>query len=264
MTDIRWNPSDYAANSSAQEACARELMDRLHLRGDEHILDVGCGDGRVTAELARRVPRGRVVGVDASAEMIRHAKQVQSPGGPSHLEFHAMDARCLAWPARFDVVFSNAVLHWVDDQRAFLRGAAAALKPGGRLVLAAGGKGNAAEVFAALRSVMRQAPWRAWFRRLSVPYFFHEPEVYRRWLMEAGFHEIHVALVPGRVAYAGPAGLAAWLRTTWLPYTQRVPVDRREAFIAEVVARYVARQPPDGSGNVLVDIVRLEIEAVRR
>jgi trans-aconitate methyltransferase len=264
MAAIRWNPSDYAANSAAQAAWARELMARLHLDGHEQILDVGCGDGRMTVELARLVPRGRVVGTDASHEMVRHALAHQRLAGPANLEFHVMDARRLTLPTRFDVVFSNAALHWVDDHPAFLNGAARALKPGGRLVVSCGGKGNAADVFAALRSVIRREPWRACFRRMQAPYFFHATEEYRRWLVHAGFGDLHVALVPKRLHYAGAAGLAAWLRTTWLPYTQRVPDERREAFIAAVAARYVATHPPDATGTVSVGMVRLEIEAVRR
>jgi trans-aconitate methyltransferase len=113
-------------------------MTRLDLRGDEHILDVGCGDGKITAELARAVPRGSATGLDASAAMIAYARE-KFPA----LEFHVMDARRLQFPRQFDLVFSNAALHWVDDHAAFLRGAAAVLQPGGRLIVSCGGKGTA-------------------------------------------------------------------------------------------------------------------------
>ena len=76
---LRWNAADYAANSGVQQTWARELIARLKLRGDEHILDVGCGDGKVTAEIARAVPRGGVTGVDASAEMIAFAQKAFPP-----------------------------------------------------------------------------------------------------------------------------------------------------------------------------------------
>jgi trans-aconitate methyltransferase len=261
---FRWNPADYAANSATQETWARELMDRLRLHGHEHVLDVGCGDGRMTAELARRVPQGSVVGVDSSPEMIRHAREGRSAGRPANLEFRESDARRLHLPATFDLVFSNAALHWVDDHAAFLRGAAQALKPGGRLVVSCGGKGNAADVFAAVRYVLRQPAWRPLFRRMQAAYFFFAPAEYHRWLGEADFTDCHVALVPKTAHYAGPAGLAAWLRTTWLPYTQRVPEARREEFIAAVVARYVTRHPPDPDGRIHIGMVRLEIDAVRR
>jgi trans-aconitate 2-methyltransferase len=261
---IRWNPADYAANSATQEAWGRELMDRLHLRGHERILDVGCGDGRMTAELARRVPNGLVLGVDSSPEMIRHSRESRPEVGAANLEFRELDARRLNFSAMFDLVFSNAALHWVDDHPAFLRGAARALKPGGRLVVSCGGKGNAADVFAAMRFVLRQTAWRPFFRRMQAPYFFYAPAEYRRWLAEADFFDCQVALIPKTAHYAGAAGLVAWLRTTWLPYTQRVPEARREEFIATVATRYVAKHPPDAGGQISIGMVRLEIEAVRR
>ena len=90
---VAWNAADYAANSAVQQTWARELIAQLHLRGDEHILDVGCGDGKVTAEIARAVPRGSVAGVDASAPMIEFARQTFPRGKVPNLEFQVMDAR---------------------------------------------------------------------------------------------------------------------------------------------------------------------------
>src|SRR5580658_8193394 len=127
----KWNAADYAANSVVQQAWARELIARLNLRGDEHILDVGCGDGKVTAEIARAVPRGSATGVDASAEMIAFAQKTFPPDKVPNLEFHVMDAREIQFARQFNFVFSNAALHWVDNHQKFLRGAAAVLKPGG-------------------------------------------------------------------------------------------------------------------------------------
>jgi trans-aconitate 2-methyltransferase len=257
---VTWNAAEYAANSAAQQAWARELIAKLHLRGDERILDVGCGDGKVTAELAGAVPRGSVVGIDASSPMIQFARGAFKV---PHLEFHVMDAREIRFETPFDLVFSNAALHWVDDHRAFLRGAAAVLRPGGRLIVSCGGKGNAHEVFTALRPEMRVKRWRAFFRKLEAPYFFYTPEDYAKWLPRFGFKTRHVQLAPKDATYAGRDGFATWLRTTWLPYTQRVPENAREDFITAVVDRYITRYPPDAKGRIHVRMVRLEIDAVK-
>ena len=91
--DIAWNAADYAANSIVQQTWARELIAKLKLRGDEHILDVGCGDGKITAELARAVPRGAVVGIDASEEMIAFARKNFPASEISNLKFQVTDAR---------------------------------------------------------------------------------------------------------------------------------------------------------------------------
>jgi trans-aconitate methyltransferase len=285
---IEWNASAYAANSVVQQSWARELIARLHLRGDEHILDIGCGDGKVTAEIARAVPRGAVVGVDASAEMIAFARKTFPPRANANLKFQVMDAReiggCdassqsggrralvakksgdggVAATWLFDVVFSNAALHWVDDHEAILRGAASVLKSGGRLVISCGGKGNAHDVFLALRPEMRLKRWCEFFRKMPMPYFFYAPSDYEKWLPLFGFKINAVELAPKDATYAGAEGFATWLRTTWIPFVQRVPENLREEFIAAVTARYVAKHPPDAAGKVHVRMVRLEIDAVK-
>jgi len=303
--DLHWNAAEYAANSAVQQTWARELITQLQLRGDEHVLDVGCGDGKVTAEIARAVPRGSVTGVDASPSMIRFARKAFPPGRHPNLEFQVMDAREIktanfsspsppqkeerAGARRlvasnskplaptlsplgrgegvksmpFDIVFSNAALHWVDDHRTFLRGAASVLRPGGQLVVSCGGKDNAHDVFVVLRSEMRLKRWREFFRQLEAPYFFYSPADYEKWLPRFGFRSRGVRLSPKDAVYDGRDGFAAWLRTTWLPYTQRVPEDLREEFIAAVTDRYVARHLPDADGRVHVRMMRLEIDAVK-
>jgi trans-aconitate 2-methyltransferase len=260
---VVWNPSDYAVNSAPQLAWARELIAKLKLSGDEHILDVGCGDGKVTAELARAVPRGSVTGIDASSQMIAFAKNAFPPGNVPNLKFRVMDARKIRFTQKFDFIFSNAALHWVDDHEAILLGAASCLRPGGRLIVSCGGKGNAHDVFLDLRPEMRLKRWREFFRRMTKPYFFYAPEDYRKWLPRFGFKSCRVELAPKDATYDGCEGFATWLRTTWLPYTQRVPGHVREEFIAAVTKRYVARHPPDVDGRVHVRMVRLEIDAVK-
>ena len=262
-TAAKWNAADYAVNSAVQLAWARELIAKLSLRGDEHILDVGCGDGKVTAELARAVPRGSATGVDASRQMIAFAKKNFPPRIFPNLKFRTMDARKIRSRKKLDAIFSNAALHWVDDHQSFLRGASACLKSGGRLVVSCGGKGNAQDVFVALRPGMRLACWRKFFRKLPKPYFFYAPEDYERWLPRFGFKTCRVELAPKDATYAGRDGFAAWLRTTWLPYTQRVPENLREEFIHAVTERYVAKHPLDAEGKIHVRMVRLEIDAVK-
>jgi len=95
------------------------------------------------------------------------------------------------------------------------------------------------------------------------PYFFYAPQDYNEWLPRFGFKSGRVGLAPKDATYNGAEGFASWLRTTWLPYTQRVPEKLRDNFIAAVTERYIARQPADKSGRIHVRMVRLEIDAIK-
>ena len=110
---------------------------------------------------------------------------------------------------------------------------------------------------------MRLKRWREFFRKMQAPYFFHSPEEYKKWLPRFGFKTRSVKLAPKDATYEGREGFATWLRTTWMPYTQRVPEDMREEFIAATAERYVAKHRPDSKGLVHVRMVRLEIDATR-
>jgi len=228
------------------------------------LLDVGCGEGKVTAELAAALPHGWVTGIDSSAEMIDYARRHFGPPHHPHLEFLQMDARAIQLPMTYDVVFSNAALHWVDGHRAFLRGAATALRPGGRLLVSCGGRGNAEGVLRATRAVMRDPRWRDAFRGMRKPYFFHRPDPYADWLKKAGFQATAARLVPKEMLLAHRTAFVGWVRTTWIPYTQRLPEPLREEFVHAVVDRYLARHPVDAAGRVRVGMVRLEVDALLR
>jgi trans-aconitate 2-methyltransferase len=263
LKPAKWNAADYAANSVVQQSWARELIAKLDLRGDEHILDVGCGDGKITAEIACALPRGSITGADASPQMIEFAKKTFPAEKFPNLRFRVMDARKIKFERQFDLIFSNAALHWVDDHEIFLRGASSILKIGGRLIVSCGGKGNAQDVFIALRPEMRLKRWREFFRQMPTPYFFYAPADYEKWLPKFGFKINSLQLAPKDATYPGADGFATWLRTTWIPYVQCVPENLREEFIAAVTQRYVAKHPLDADGKVHVKMVRLEIDATK-
>jgi len=114
-----------------------------------------------------------------------------------------------------------------------------------------------------LRPEMRLARWRKFFRAMPKPYFFYAPDDYKKWLPKFCFKIQKIKLAPKDATYEGAEGFASWLRTTWIPYVQRVPENPREEFIQSVTARYVAKHPPDADGKVHVRMVRLEIDAVK-
>jgi trans-aconitate methyltransferase len=259
-----WDAEDYSRFSSQQKKWGRELISRLRLRGDEWILDIGCGDGRLTAELAERVPGGFVMGIDSSEEMISFARRSHPRERYPNLDWAVMDAAAMDFDERFDLAFSNAVLHWIPDQKSVLKGIERALKPGGKALLQMGGRGNAARVVEAMVKVVGSDPWRDYFRELSFTYSFYGPEEYEQWLEEAGLSPLRVEFVYKDMVHPGRDGIAAWIRTTWLPFTQCIPEDLREKFIYEIVDTYLEAHPPDERGLVHVEAIRLEVEAEKR
>lgn len=155
-----WDPQDYVRYSSVQAAMGRDLIELLSLAPDDVVLDVGCGDGRLTAQIATRVPNGHVLGVDASEEMVRHALAAFPSESNPNLGFELCDAAALTYRNEFTAVFSNAALHWVADHQAVLAGIAAALRPGGHCVLQMGGRGNVEAVIDAYRQCANAERWR--------------------------------------------------------------------------------------------------------
>ncbi len=133
-----WDASDYARISGLQKAMAEEVLALLDLKGAERILDIGCGNGKITAEIAARVPEGSVLGVDPSHEMIAFASSHYGPSMRPNLRFETADARELPYRDEFDLVVSFNALHWVTQQDEALRSIRSAMKPEGRAQLAPG------------------------------------------------------------------------------------------------------------------------------
>jgi trans-aconitate methyltransferase len=256
-----WDAKDYAKNSQNQLQWAKELMPKLKLQGNETLLDIGCGDGKITAELACYLPQGRVVGVDSSKEMINLAKKTFPPTDFPNLSFNVMDAPGLNFQAEFDVVFSNAALHWIVDQKVVLAGVARSLKRGGRLLFQMAGKGNAQDILSIIDELIEVKPWKEFFSNMTFPYGFFDPQEYRAFLQEASLVAVRVEMFDRDMKHQGREGLAGWVRTTWLPFTDRLPVELRPRFVDLIVNRYLELHPADAADIVHVGMMRLEVEA---
>jgi len=258
-----WDAKDYAKNSQNQFQWAKELIPKLKLQGNEDLLDIGCGDGKITAKIAKCQPNGRAVGIDSSTQMIKLAKSNFPKKDHSNLNFQVMDARKLEFNQEFDLIFSNATLHWIVDQKPVLKGVQRSLKKKGRLIMQMAGKGNAQDIIALLSDLLTESPWKQFFGGFAFPYGFFSAEEYRGFLVEAGLKPLRVELFPRDMKHAGEEGLAGWIRTTWLPYTERLPVELRDLFVKEIVCRYLKNHPIGLDGVVHLGMMRLEIEACK-
>lgn len=253
-----WDAGTYHRVSTPHQVWGPAVMDRLALRGDETVLDAGCGSGRVTRLLAERLPRGRVVAVDASAAMVEEARAGLADLG-GRVTVHRMDLLDLCLPEPVDAVFSSAVLHWVPDHdRAFAR-LHDALVPGGRLAVQCGGAGNVARVVRAHTAVERAQPFAAHLGEPRVTWLFAGAEETRDRLEGLGFREVRAWLEPHDVWLEAGAEARAYLATIMLrDQLAGLPDGLRERFVAGVEERLVRRD-----GRVLLDYVRLNVDAVR-
>ncbi|MGD2188174.1 MAG: methyltransferase domain-containing protein [Desulfobacterales bacterium] len=257
-----WDSQDYAKHSAAQYQWASELIDKLEFSGKESLLDIGCGNGTISALLAKKLPKGLVVGIDNSEPMIMSAKQNFSNAAYPNLKFYVMDAAELDFNDEFDVAFSNASLHWIKDHLSVLKGVKRSLKKSGSFLFQMGGKGNAKDVIDVLNQLINTTPWKPYFQNFVFPYGFYGIDEYKHWIREAGLKQIRLELIPKDMKQNGKEGLAGWIRTTWLPYTERIPSQLRNAFITEIVESYVERFPIDREGHVHVKMKRLEVEGI--
>ncbi len=255
----KWDPADYQKSSSAQYNWAMALIAGLKLNGDEQILDIGCGDGRITAHLAGLVPRGRVLGIDLSPEMIGFAADRHD--NQPNLSFRVGDASKLHFAGEFDLVVSFACLHWIYDHLSVLKSVQKSLAPGGRFLMQCGGRGNAARILDLTGDLTTSPPWKEYFSGFSFPYHFYGPEDYGAWLAEAGLRSLRVELVAKDMVHQGQAGLEGIIRNTWLPYTERLPAHLRGEFVKEIARRYLESYPLDEKGQAHVQMMRLEVEA---
>ena len=258
-----WRPDKYEKSSLAQQLWAEELLSKIDIAGSERVLDIGCGDGRITAKIAELVPDGSVLGIDSSAAMVAFAVERHPQEEHPNLSFQIGDARTLDFDGEFEIVVSFAALHWVSDHVPVLRGIRDALKPGGRAFLTFGGRGNAAVPLQIADGLIAEDRWRRYFEVFDFRYAFFGPEEYRIWIEEVGLYPKRVELIPKDMVQPGAQDFAGWIESTWLPYLERVPEDRRREFISEVVGRYLRLHPPDGEGRVHVGMVRLEAVAER-
>jgi trans-aconitate methyltransferase len=246
MTQI-WNPTAYAEAGAFVPSLGAGVLEWLAPQPGERILDLGCGDGQLTAKITAR--GAKVVGFDASAAMVEVARA-------RGIEAHLGNAESLPFNHEFDAVFSNAALHWVRDQDAMLAGVHRALKPGGRFVAEMGGQGNIAAIRTALIAVLERHGCAGLEDGVN---YYPTPESYSARLMAQGFSVDQIQLIPRPTPL--PAGMHAWLTTFRSGVLEAVPAALRPTIVEETAA-LLETALRDEQGNWSGDYVRLRFIAI--
>lgn len=243
-----WNAQDYAIDAGFVPVLGSAIARLLDARRGERVLDLGCGDGVLSTELA--LTGARVIGVDASPELVIAARA-------RGVDAQVMDGHALAFDGEFDAVFSNAALHWMREPDRVLAGVRRALKPGGRLVAEFGGDGNVAAIVGAVQAA-RVAHGHG---ESAFSWYFPSVEAYSDRLRQHGFHVQFAERVERPTPL--PTGIAGWLRVFAAPLL--ADLDSATACRMRGAAEaLLADLPRDVSGLPLADHVRLRVLARRR
>lgn len=253
-----WNSSEYHRLSQPQVSWGRKVLSRLTLRGDELLLDAGCGTGRLTAELLQSLPDGRVVALDISQNMLRSAREYLQPQFGERAPLIAADLRDLPFENAFDGIVSTAAFHWVLDHDRLFRNLYRALRPGGWLQAQCGGGQNLARLrkrMAALAVAPKFAPSLAGF---PSPWLYQDAEGAAETLRRAGFEDVQTGLEAAPTLLDDRRHYFEFVKTVIVrTHLERLPdADLREQYVAQLADQAATDDPP-----FLLDYWRLNLSA---
>ena len=258
---LGWDAETYHKVSAPQQDWGLELIQSIAWRGDETVVDAGCGTGVLTKALAERIPRGRVLAFDSDAAMIAKARETlaaEIAAGRAEVRQAGVYDFAPAEAEKADLLFSNAVFHWVPDHARLWRAVAGWMMPGGRLVAQYGGQGNLGPEVDLIRRITSEAPFeRSMGPEFRTTTFSGEAET-RAMLEAAGFASVTTSLEPRLREFADEPAYEAFLKTVILrPYRQFMPEAHWDLLLREFMARMAA-----GPGRVL-HYVRLTVRGRR-
>lgn len=249
--------SKYADASTHQKEWGTKLIAELDLQGHERVLDLGCGDGTLTAQIADLVPSGEVVGIDASKGMIDVAKQRHRDG----LRFVLMDINDLDFAQEFDVILSSATLHWVKDHERLLRNARSALRHNGRLRFNFAGDGNCAHFIRVIREAMSREGFSPYFADFEWPWYMPPVDEYRALVESSGLRDARVWSENADRFFPDAETMVKWIdQPSLVPFLACVPTVHTSAFREFVVSRMIQETEQDG-GRCFETFRRINVSA---
>ncbi|MBV9578727.1 MAG: methyltransferase domain-containing protein [Chloroflexi bacterium] len=241
-----WDATAYNRLNTPMQTWGEAIVAQLPLHGDETALDLGCGSGQLTAFLLRRLPAGRVIAVDRSANMLEAARQALEPDFAGRVEYvqRSLDEINLTDVA--DLAFSNAALHWIKDHPRLFAAIFRALKPGGWLVAQCGGGPNIARVRVRAGVLMTSEPYRAYFGDWTGPWEFASPELAAQRLTDVGFVDVETSMFEAPVQLTSRQATYDYFENVILgTHLARIPdAALRANFLERMTEQSAADDPP--------------------
>ena len=227
---MRWDADKYDSIGSAPQADAgRDLIALAEINKADSILDLGCGTGNLTLELARLAPEGSVTGLDPSDEMLKKALDISR--GIPNLSFIKGSAQGMDFEAAFELVFSNSALQWVKEQRQAIERTYRALKPGGRITFQMPAKGFFPELLEYTSEAIKTTGLERFFKDFSLPWCFPSKKEYAGLLKDAGFLNVLVFYRDYRLVFDSIDKVLDWCASSGLrPYLSMLPEKEQELF----------------------------------
>jgi trans-aconitate methyltransferase len=256
-----WNGEDYFHHSSSQKDAAADLLKYVSVQDDAVVLDVGCGDGKITAGLAGKVLNGRVTGIDISPSMIDFAKAEYENAKYPHLTFALGDAEEIHDVDTYDVIVALTSLQWLKSHETFLIAAMRALKPNGTLAVTMP-TGLPATIQQAVDELISRPEWAPYFSNFKTGWNFVDDATYGAMLSKAGFHIERLAIVPQKDIFPSRQAFQGFI-SQWFPYLRPLPESIKQAFMTLVIDRFLELESPFPNGEVHFKIRRLEVQATK-
>ena len=226
----------YEKASDHQKEWGTKLIAELNLKGAERVLDLGCGDGSITAQIAALLPEGEVLGIDASEGMIAAA----IPKKQMNLNFSKLDINELDFVEDFDVVFSNATLHWVKDHKRLLKNVYRSLRPGGLLRFNFAGEGNCLNFYSVIKEAMARDEFRSFFAEFEWPWYMPPLNEYRALAENSGLQDMRVWRENADIYFPDEEAMIRWVdQPSLVPFLAYVAEQQKDSFRGFVVHRMV-------------------------
>jgi trans-aconitate 2-methyltransferase len=255
-----WNSEVYQRVSRPQFGWGKKVLDRVHLRGDETVLDAGCGTGRLAGELLERLPRGRLLAVDLSDNMLRAAREQLQPRFAGQVQFVVADLQRLPFHQVAHGIFSAAVFHWIKDHERLFRSLHGVLRPGGWLEAQCGGGPNLAKLLQRAQALIGAPPLAQFFAGWQSPWEYASPETTAERLHHTGFIEINTGLESAPVQLPSDKEYREYLANViFHRHLERIrQPELRQRFLDELTRQSAQDQPP-----FVLDYWRLNMSARR-